>query len=277
MHEPSVRWLNASGQFILTTVRAGIRNRSIHGVWLLAAILIGVAYLSASFSPRQPQTVALDTGYSGIRFALVMLSLFWVNDMVTQEIERRTILFMVTYPVSRYSYIVGRYFGIIVLLALSAFVLGVALAGVVVISAGDYVQGFSVSLSWPFWTVVAGLWLDAAVVTAFVVCIASLSTVPTLPFFLGISFAIAGKSLGAVTDYLRRESAGDPLLEALRPIVDSIHRILPDLSRLDWREWPMYGIPQSGEAFGGAVLLSITYVALMLAISGLVFSRREFS
>jgi hypothetical protein len=50
---------------------------------------MGVAYLSASFSPRQPQTVALDVGLSGLRFSLVLFALFWVQELVGREIESR--------------------------------------------------------------------------------------------------------------------------------------------------------------------------------------------
>jgi hypothetical protein len=54
-----------------------------------ACCLIGIAYLSGYFSPRQPQTVALDVGFSGIRFSLVLLNLFWVQELVAREIDRR--------------------------------------------------------------------------------------------------------------------------------------------------------------------------------------------
>ncbi|MFZ3037141.1 MAG: hypothetical protein WA112_07700 [Rugosibacter sp.] len=76
-------------QFMLSAWRAGLRSRSIQGVLVLGILLMGVAYLSASFSPRQPQTVALDVGLSGLRFSLVLFALFWVQELVGREIESR--------------------------------------------------------------------------------------------------------------------------------------------------------------------------------------------
>jgi hypothetical protein len=75
--------------FLLSAWRAGLRSRSIQGVLVLGILLMGVAYLSASFSPRQPQTVALDVGLSGLRFSLVLFALFWVQELVGREIESR--------------------------------------------------------------------------------------------------------------------------------------------------------------------------------------------
>jgi Cu-processing system permease protein len=77
------------GAFLLSAWRAGLRSRSIQGVLVLGILLMGVAYLSASFSPRQPQTVALDVGLSGLRFSLVLFALFWVQELVGREIESR--------------------------------------------------------------------------------------------------------------------------------------------------------------------------------------------
>jgi Flp pilus assembly protein protease CpaA len=75
--------------FLLSAWRAGLRSRSIQGVLVLGILLMGVAYLSASFSPRQPQTVALDVGLSGLRFSLVLFALFWIQELVGREIESR--------------------------------------------------------------------------------------------------------------------------------------------------------------------------------------------
>ena len=79
-------------QFILSGLLSGLRGRSFQAVFALGLALIGLAYLSGFLSPRQPQTVALDVGLSGLRFSLVLLNLFWVQDLVAREIDRRTIV-----------------------------------------------------------------------------------------------------------------------------------------------------------------------------------------
>ena len=65
---------------------------------VLGFLLVGVAYLSAGFSPRHPRTVALDIGLSGIRVTLVLLSLFWVQELLAKEVERKTVLHSLAYP-----------------------------------------------------------------------------------------------------------------------------------------------------------------------------------
>lgn len=263
-------------QFTISAGRAGLRSKSIHAILILGALLVGVAYLAASFSPRQPQTVALDVGLSGLRITLILFSLFWVQELVAREIERRTVLFALTYPVARGHYIVGRYLGVLGLLALAAVLLGMLLWLVVLTLGKSYVQGFPVALGAPYWLTVAGLWADAAVVTAFALWVASLSTVPMLPLALGLAFAVGGKSLGAVAEYLAKGADGDLDLMRFSPIINAIQWLLPDLSRLDWRNWPMYGLAPEGQAAGLGLIMAASYAALLLTLAAMTFTRRDF-
>lgn len=263
-------------QFMLSAGRAGLRSRSIQAILIFGALLVGVAYLAASFSPRQPQTVALDVGLSGLRFSLILFSLFWVQELVAREIERRTVLFALTYPVARSRYIVGRYVGVLGLLVLVAVLLGMMLWLVVLTLGKGYTQSFAVVLGAPYWLTVAGLWVDAAVVAAFALWVSTFSTVPMLPLALGLAFAVGGKSLGAVAEYLVKGAEGDMALMRLAPIIDAIQWVLPDLSRLDWRAWPMYNIAPDSQALGLGLLMATSYIALLITLAVMTFTRRDF-
>lgn len=264
--------------FIVSGLRSGLRGRSFHAVFVLGILLIGVAYLSGFFSPRQPQTVALDVGFSAIRFSLVLLNLFWVQELVAREIDRRTILFSLAYPVSRGAFLAGRFFAIVILSMLAAFIFGWLLLLAVVMAGGGYSQEFAVALGAPFWTTFAGLVLDAAVVAAFALCIAALSTVSILPLALGAAFAVAGKALGATMGYLASGADGDQdFVNRYGRVVNWIRLLLPDLSRLDWREWPMYQQAPGTDAMLWAAVMAVAYIAFLMACAALLFSRREFS
>jgi ABC-type transport system involved in multi-copper enzyme maturation permease subunit len=262
--------------YFLTGWRAGLRGRAIHAILIVALMLVGVAYLSGSFSPRQPQTGALDVGYSGMRISLILFGLFWVEQLLSREIGSRGILLTLTYPVPRSYYLVGRYLAVVALLGLAALMLGAMLWLAVKTNNPNYQQGFPPSLGLPFWTVVVGLWLDATLVAAFTLLIASLATVPMLPLTLGLGFAIAGKTLGAVLDYLARGADGNEDILKMSPLLEGMQWVLPDLSRLDWRPWALYGVQPTSDELLWPVLMAISYVLILLALSVQVFARREF-
>ena len=265
-------------QFVVSAWRSGFRGKSFHAIFVFGLLLVGVAYLTGHFSPRQPQTVALDVGLSGLRFSLVLLSLFWVQELVGREIDRRTVIFALTYPVPRSHYVIGRYLGILALSLVATIIFGLALWLAVILAGGGYEQQFSVMLGLPYWTTIAGLWLEVAVVTAFALWIASLSTVAVLPLALGAAFAIGANSLGTVRDYLSHGADGDiAMVERFDPITYGIQWLMPDLSRLDWRLWPMYSMPPRADEVLWAVAMALGYIALMIGLAATAFSRREFT
>ncbi|HZX31943.1 MAG TPA: ABC transporter permease subunit [Rhodocyclaceae bacterium] len=264
-------------QFFLSAWRSGLRGRGFWGVFFLGIAFVAVAYFSASFSPRQPRTVALDIGLSGLRFSLVLFAITIVQELVGNEIERRCIVLALSYPVSRAHYLVGRYLGVAALTGCSALILGGILWIAVYSSALQYKQQFAISLGGPYWIAIFGIWLDVMVVAAFVLWIASISTVRMLPLALGAIFAIAGKALGSVVDYLARGADGqEDMVAVYGPLMEMIRYLIPDLSRLDWRVWPMYGLQPDGEAMILAAVMGVAYMVVMVGLALHAFSRREF-
>ena len=264
--------------FVVSGLNSGIRGRSFQAVFLFGVLMVGVAYLSAGFSPRHPRTIALDVGFSGIRFTLVLLQLFWIQELVAKEIERKTILHSLAYPVSRFKFILGRYLAVLILGLVTALVLGLALLVAVIFASPNYNQEFPVSLGLAFWMTLGGLLLDAAVVAAVGLVVSTVSTVAIMPLAVGVAFAIGGKALGASMDYLSRGADGDvEMTSRFGPLLDLIRIVVPDLSRLDWRNWALYGVPPESAEIGLATATAIAYIVIVLIIGMLVFSRREFS
>lgn len=266
------------GQFFLSSWRSGFRNRAFFAVLALAVALVGVAYLSASFSPRQPRTVALDIGLSGLRVSLVLFAITLLQDLVGREIQQRSVVLTLSYPTSRATYVLGRYLGVLALTGVATMMLSVLLWIAVMLSGLHYEQEFRVDLGMPYWATVFGVWLDIAVVTAFTLWITTLSTVTMLPLALGAVFAIAGRALGAVFDYVAKGADGQAdLVEHYGPLLDVVRWVLPDLSRLDWRSWPMYGLLPDVPAIGLAILMAVAYSLAMLGLAIQAFSQREFA
>ena len=265
-------------QFVLSSWRSGFRGKSFYAVFLLGVALVAVAFLSASFSPRQPQTVALDVGISGIRFSLVLFAIVLVQELVGKEIEQRAIVLTLGYPVPRSAYLLGRYTGILALSAVAAILLGLLLWIAILLAGLNYEQQYRVALGWPYWMTLLGVWVDIAVVSAFTLWIATLSTVNLLPLALGAIFAIVGKALGPVFDYITKGAEGDiEMVEQYGSLLDAIRWVLPDLSRLDWRAWPMYSLPPETVTISLSMATSVAYCILMLGLSIHFFNRREFS
>lgn len=264
-------------QIFLTGLLSGLRSRGIQAVFFLGVLVVGAAYLSASFSPRHPQTVALDVGFSGGRFTLILFALLWVQELVVREIDRRSVFFALAYPLDRGQYLLGRYLSILLLLFLAVMLLAFMLWLVLLLLGGGYQQQYAIQLGTPYWATWGGLLIDAAVVAACGMLLATLATSAVMPLLVGLVFAVAGKSLGVVLDYLRRGADGDRVIAStFGPVLEVVQWALPDLSRLDWRAWPMYGQPPEYNLIAWSGVMAAGYALMMLALAMRTFARREF-
>lgn len=264
--------------FVITAWRSGLRGRSCQAVLFLGLLLLGVAWLASSFSPRQPQAIALDVGLSCLRFTLLLAVLFWVQELVGKEIERKTVLFVLSYPMPRWQFLLGRYVGVTSLAAMTLAILGLGLAGIAYLAGSSYHQQLPLEMGLPYCTALFYLWLDVCVVAAFTVLVASVSTTPMLSFSLGAAFAVASHALGPVLRYLRLGADGDgSMVTHYLPVLSVSEWLIPDLGRLDLRAWPLYGqAPALDYLLMGAVL-AVGFIALALMLAMAVFSRREFN
>lgn len=263
----------------LTAWRSGFRGRGAGLIVFLGLLTAATAWLAAEFSGRQPETVALDVGFSLIRLFGALLILFWVTELLGKDLEKRTIYFVLAYPVSRTIYILSRFLAVAGLAAIA--VIGLTLFMLLawwLLTFAEYEQAYAVHLQGIALPLTLGMiWLDLLAIGAFTLLVASLSTTPMLAFFVGIAFAVAARSMGPILAYLGSDEAAVELMHTYQPLLNAIHWIIPDLSRLDVRATVLYGMWQET----GTMLWSSLHVALYsliaLAVAVAVFQRREFN
>lgn len=266
-------FLNAQASF-----RLGLRTHALRALLALGILLIGVAFLSGAFSLRQPLVVSLDVGISGLRFLGVLLVLFWMQEAFVKDIERRTITLALAYPVRRSAYVVGRFAGVMALV-----IMAVAIWGGLLYLMGQYAAWGNADSSRPvfgagYFLVLVGVCLDLLVLGSVVLFLISASSSSLLPFLAGGAFALAARSVGPILDYLVLSADADPALKQnFLPVLEKIRWVIPDLSRLDWREVVLYGSePVSGNIFSG-VLIASGYFLVMVWLAVWMYDRREIA
>jgi Cu-processing system permease protein len=264
-------------EHLVATWRAGVRSNSLRAILAIAILLFFCAYLASTLSGRHPQTVALDVGISVTRLISVILVLFWTQELLGREVDRRSVYFALSYPLPRSAYLLGRYWGVVSLVAVAVFAQGIALYGVVLLSGDGYQQAFKVSFNAGLVLVLALIVLDAMVIAAFVFLLTSIATSSLLPFLLGAAYAFAARSLGGVIAFLGdAQGEGADLAPEFTPILKGIGFLIPDLSVLDIRQVVLY----DKSLVISDCLVNVTYVssylAILLMMAVFLFSRRDF-
>jgi Cu-processing system permease protein len=260
-------------QHALIACRSGWRGHSFRAIFICGCLLVGAAYVAASFSGRQPMTVGLDVGLSGIRLIVTLMALFWVQDLVAKDIDRKNLLWILAFPAPRSFYVLGRFLGIATLVLLAVLILGCLLYAVVRWTGLGYTPLSRLDLGWAYWLTLLYIALDVWVVSAVAILIAMLSTSAVMPLLVGAGFAIASRSLGGVIAYLL---SGDSNMSVLaRQTVQNIQWLVPDLSRLDIRDITLYSVKIPEDILWSSTLMALSYLGIALLLACVALTRRE--
>lgn len=256
----------------------GFRSRVFRGLAAIGVLLLFLAWLSGAFSLRQPAIVAMDVGLSGLRFLGTFFVLYWVQEVLMRDVERRTIMLALAYPVSRASYVIGRWLGIVGLVAMTIAVWAAGLAVLAHISDWGYAGSVRPQLGFAFPIVLFGFLIDMLVISVFAVWLTSIAQTPLVPLLGGAGFAVAARLIGPSMDYLQFSISADPAMATqVLPILEVVRWVVPDLSRLDWRTAVLYNRWPSVTEMAGGVSLACGYVLIFVTLAVRNFRNRDFS
>ena len=253
------------------------RSRFLLLLATLSTLLAAVVFLAGLFSPRQPATVSFDVGLSFIRFMVPCLLLLNVQELLSREIDRKLILTSLSYPRSRSLFLLARYFSVLFIASVQLFVFSVVLAVVVFFVGQGYAQSTQVSLGFPFLLTMVYQWLDVAVIAAFAVFLASVSTTSNLVLLAGLGFLVIGRSASVVMSLLLTEGAHIKGAEWYQAALQWTRWVIPDLAAFDVRSIALYNkIELLNFAPERALIMALAYVAFLLVIACVRFERRQF-
>ncbi len=243
------------------TLRQTIRQRlffniAVFGVGMLALSVV-VSFLTYGY----PYRVVRSLGLSGVSLALDLMALFLSVSLVHQEIDRKTLFVVLTRPLTRAEYVIGRFTGLIYALVLVLLGFSAAFIAALVTCGGTPSVQDGVAL--------AACLPEAAILAAFGLILSCFST-PTLSAGIGLGFWVASTT----TDDLVRltENAEDPVSHFVAKVV---FYVLPAFSRFDFREQAVYAdsVLMADVAF--VFLYGFVYAAALVLLASIVLSRRE--
>ena len=252
------------GEFLALTLngfREARRNRVTMVVAVFAIGLLLASTLVTNVSLSTFDRVLTDVGIGVMSIILVLLAVYLSSGMLSREIERRTLFLIVSKPISRTTFLLGRFAGnmltlLVLLLLMGAVFLGVALYGTEITEAQVVAIGM--------------LYFELMILSAVGFAVSSFSgqmvsgTVTVGAYFAG--------HLSADIYNLGEKSE----VTALRWLAKGIYYALPNLERVNYRPQATYAVftPLSELAKNGGY--AIAYSVVMLTIASILFQRRDF-
>ena len=252
----------------LNTFREAARIRVLYGILVLVVGSNLLAIALGQLSLHESGRVARDVGLAGISLFGSLTAIFLGVFLLYTEVQRRTIHAIVSKPISRWEFVVGKFAGMAVVLSVLVGVFAVAMVVMLV------VQGAGVSGGVAKAVVLS--WLEVITVAAIAIFFSSFST----PFLSGI-FALAMWVIGRLTPDLEAQarSAAPWIRVTTRvalEIVPDVHLFAVSGRTLDGSAVSVHGefVPWSYVALAAAH--GIGWTVALLALAALLFHRRDF-
>lgn len=259
----------------LNTFREAVRDRVFYNLVLFAVLLVGASIVIGQLAAGQDVKIIKDIGLAAASLFGVGIAIFIGIQLVAREVERRSIYSTLAKPVSRPAFLIGKYLGLLLTLGVNIVVMAAALYAV--LGLYHYLAPVAMRDSWTrppldprLLLALVLIYLELAVVTAIALLFSTYSSA-----LLSASFTAALWLAGHfVTDLRTLDAIG--VGAATRWSAFAVSWLLPNLALFDIKAEVVHGLPLASGHLLYAMAYAVLYVAAVLSLATIVFSRREF-
>jgi ABC-type transport system involved in multi-copper enzyme maturation permease subunit len=246
----------------LNTFRETVRDKILYTLLVFALAMIGSAAILIRISARAESRIIQDLGFAAISIIGVLMATFVGISLVYKEMDRRTIFTIISKPIHRYEFILGKYLGLLVTL----------LANVVAMGLGLLLLTWGLEARW-VWALLPAVWLayvELAVVTALATLFSSFTT-PVLSATFTLSLFLIGRLSADMLAFLSRLPS-----TAMHLIGVVLYYVLPNLRTFDVQAQVGQGQFPDLRLVLGATAYGALYATFVLCAAVLIFQRRDF-
>ncbi|MEG3439911.1 ABC transporter permease [Pannus brasiliensis CCIBt3594] len=243
--------------------REVIRDRILYFIGFFALLMASAMRFLPEISVGTHQKIFLDLGLAAIGLLGAIVAIFVGTGLINKEIEKRTVLVLIPKPLSRAEFIIGKHLG---LTAVLAVMLAIMLVIYLVLLMGMKVTFQPIPLIISI--IYLGIELSLLTAAALAFGVFTSSILATL-----LSFGIY------VMGHISKDLIELGILSKnpnILAVTKNLYLVLPDLERLNLRNDAVYGILPGSDVLIGNAVYGLVYIALLLAIAILIFSRRQF-
>lgn len=259
---------SASGRvraIVLNTFRESVRDRVLYNLILFVLILVGASVFISELSIAQESNFIANLGLSSMLVFGAVIAVFIGVGLVYKEIDKRTIYNLLSKPVNRHEFIIGKYMGLCLTLLVNSavMVIGIELALL-------YVNGGFVDLQVSILPAAYLIYLELALIVAVALMFSSFTT-PMLSALFSFGIYIAGHFSADLKLAAELTDSG-----MVRAILNGLYYLLPNLSNFSYIAESAHGQMVPLKMAVSSTVYAIIYTAVLLSASTLIFQKRNF-
>ena len=245
----------------LNTFRESVRDKVLYVLLFFAAVTIVGSKALGWISIGQDIKIVKDITLAAISVFGALIAIFVGASLIYKEIDKRTLYTILARPLDRWEFVVGKYLGLLGLLAVVVSIM-TGVSALYILLLGGSVDGIYLLAAFL-------IFMKLMVVTAMALVTSSLSS-PILGAIIVFCFYIFGHATGVFKE-LPPQFDGTFAKHAL----EFAYYVVPNLANFDIRAEAANGVAINPAYVGYVIAYGLGYTAILLVVAAYAFERKD--
>lgn len=255
--------------------KESVRDKVLYNLVLFAVLMMAASFLIGQLTAGQDVKIIKDLGLAAIATFGLLIAIFIGIGLVWKEVERRSIYSLLSKPLRRSEFVLGKYAGLAVTLVVNVSIMTLAFYAVLAYMGTQFPP--QIRATWPaastdpnLLRAIALILVELLLVTALALFFSTFST-PLLSAALTLSLWVIGHFNADLRNF---EQVVDS--RAAARVARGLYYILPNFDAFDVKDQVVHGLPVPLSYLATTTLYGVVYISMLLVAAAAIFSKRDF-
>ncbi len=255
--------MNRIASIAFNTFREAVRDRVLYNLIVFALLLVASSLLFGQISIGIERIVLINLGLTAVSIFGIIIAIFIGIGLVSKEIEKRTLYTVLSRPVRRWEFIVGKFLGLAGTLVVNTFFMALGFFAALLYVVRHYGRA-------DLWLLVALYFiiLQFFVMTALALLFSSFST-PILAAVFTFALFVIGTFAGELRTFARVVGGVAGWISV------GIAYVVPNLASLNVISSVAHGEPVAARLIGVNTLYALFYAGAAVFGAVVIFEHRN--
>lgn len=246
----------------LNTFKEAIRDRILYLLFFFAAVALVFSRLLAVLTVGDRVKIIKDVGLSSISLFGVLMAIMIGTGLVYKEIDKKTIYTLLSKPIQRWQFLLGKFFGLVLTLFIMTLAMSLIFLVIILLHTGRLEGSMLLAILFIF--------IELVLITAVAILFSCFST-PILSSIFSLSFYLIGHLSWGLETLIQKTRPG-----MSRIVLRGLSAVLPDLENFNFKTEIVHGLAIEPRFYLYSAVYGLVYTLFILALAVLIFKKRDF-
>lgn len=246
----------------LNTLKEAIRDRVLYLLFFFAAVALIFSRLLAVLTVGDRVKIIKDVGLASISLFGMLMAILIGTGLVYKEIDKKTIFTLISKPIHRWQFLLGKFFGLVLTLFIMTSLMSLIFLVIVFLHTSKIEGRLLLAVLFIF--------IELVLITAVAILFSCFST-PILSSLFSISFYLIGHFSWGLETLIQKIKPGPSKI-----LIQGIYALLPDLENFNFKTEVVYGLAVQPKFYFYSALYGIVYTFFILVLAILIFKKKDF-